>query len=466
MKRFFKNIIYAFTAQFVTMILSILLSLVVPKLIGVSEFNYWQLFIFYVTYVGLFHYGLNDGIYLKYGGDVPNAEEAHRIGNQFYVGLIVEMVTAIIIILVTVLTIDDDNRRFVWCVLSVYMIICNASGFLIYLFQAIDEIKWYSTSVLIDKIIFISFIILSFIIHIESFKPFILMFTLSKLIAFIYSINKAKQFLFLKPSINKQSIGETFINAKMGISLTFSNIASSLILGSGRMVIDSRWGISEFGKVSFSLTLVNFFLTFIMQMGLVLFPALRRENESKQREVYIYLDKLTKIALLLVYVFYYPISKMLSVWLPKYQDSLQYFGYMIPICVFDGVVQLLFNTYMKVKHKEKILLLANVSTLAFSLLGSFVAAYVFNSFNFVITVMVISVALRAIILGKSVSKILNVNVSFKDEFIMTFIYMSSMVWVKNYLAWIIMLICYFIYILINRKVILETITGDKGGKKI
>ena len=67
-KKFKNNIFFAFGAQTVSMLMSIMMSLFVPKLLNVTNFGYWQLFIFYYGYVGFFHFGLNDGVYLKYGG--------------------------------------------------------------------------------------------------------------------------------------------------------------------------------------------------------------------------------------------------------------------------------------------------------------------------------------------------------------------------------------------------------------
>ena len=66
--KFWNNIIFAFLAQGISLFLSVLMSLIVPKFLTVRDFGYWQLFIFYFGYVGFFHFGLNDGVYLKYGG--------------------------------------------------------------------------------------------------------------------------------------------------------------------------------------------------------------------------------------------------------------------------------------------------------------------------------------------------------------------------------------------------------------
>ena len=64
-KSVIKNLYYTVAANFVTLLISVLLNLFVPKLLGVKEYSYWQLYVFYSSYVGFLHLGWVDGIYLK-----------------------------------------------------------------------------------------------------------------------------------------------------------------------------------------------------------------------------------------------------------------------------------------------------------------------------------------------------------------------------------------------------------------
>lgn len=64
-KKIVSNVMYALMAQGISLILSVLMALIVPKIMGIEEFSYWQLFLFYSGYSGFFHFGLNDGIYLR-----------------------------------------------------------------------------------------------------------------------------------------------------------------------------------------------------------------------------------------------------------------------------------------------------------------------------------------------------------------------------------------------------------------
>ena len=52
-----KNLSASVVANGVNMLLSVLLVLVVPKAVGVLEYSYWQLYTFYASYVGFFHFG-------------------------------------------------------------------------------------------------------------------------------------------------------------------------------------------------------------------------------------------------------------------------------------------------------------------------------------------------------------------------------------------------------------------------
>lgn len=49
-----RNTMIAFAAQFISLSVSVVMSLLVPKIVGVADYGYWQLFMFYTTYFWLF----------------------------------------------------------------------------------------------------------------------------------------------------------------------------------------------------------------------------------------------------------------------------------------------------------------------------------------------------------------------------------------------------------------------------
>ena len=65
-KKFATNVILSITAQIISMAVSFILTLIVPKFIDEYQYAYWQMFVLYVGYVGVLHFGLLDGLVLRY----------------------------------------------------------------------------------------------------------------------------------------------------------------------------------------------------------------------------------------------------------------------------------------------------------------------------------------------------------------------------------------------------------------
>ena len=279
-KRFSKNLIFAFSAQGISLVFSILMSLIVPKMLGVEQFSYWQLFIFYGNYVGFFHFGLSDGIYLRYGGtNIENFNKAHIV-SQFRLMIMLQIILCIAILPLVINVIPIWERQFVWLISGIYLIVANATWYWGYVFQAANKTSIYSTSVILSKVIFVVFILLMFVVKPNTFIPFVVFYVFAQAIALVYVLIKAKEFLFIKQLPLIETISEATQNIRIGINLTISNVASNLILGVGRKMVDASAGISSFGMLSLAVSLTSFFLQFISQVSMVMFPALRQINNK------------------------------------------------------------------------------------------------------------------------------------------------------------------------------------------
>ncbi|WP_195409549.1 hypothetical protein [Ruminococcus sp. J1101004_170508_H5] len=395
---FFQNILYAFGAQGISMILSILMSLFLPKVLGVREYSYWQLFVFYISYAGFFHLGENDGMYLKQGGkDYEQLDYSLLNTNLFLITCFQIAVMIIGCVMLRVIGITDTNRVFVLVCTMIYMIIYNYSGYLSYVLQIANRIREYSISVVIEKILFLIAVIVGIITNNTFFTIYIILNLVAKGIGLLYSVIKCKEVVFAKICFSKEVLCDFLDNIKVGINLTFSSVAGMLVLGVGRNMIDAQWGVETFGKFSLAISLSNFMLQFISQISLVLFPTLKRADKKKVKNYYHMLQDLLSFAILGILLGYMPVYYLLRMWLPQYAESLRYMVILLPVCVFDGKMNLLCNTYLKVLRKERQLLYFNLIALFVSLgLCSF-GAYILKNVFAVAISMVIAVAIRSII---------------------------------------------------------------------
>lgn len=184
-------------------------------------------------------------------------------------------------------------------------------------------------------------------------------------------------------------------------------VSSLLLIGISRYVVDYKWGIVAFGKFSLALSLMNFILLFISQAGMVLFPFLRNLTKQEARDFYLLSDRLLNVLLYFALCLYYPLSLFIFVWLPQYKESLFYFSFLLPICVFDGKVQMLFMPYLKTFRKESLLLGINLASLLLNVSICLYAIHIEQLF-LVLLALLLSVILKAFLLGMAITRILNI----------------------------------------------------------
>lgn len=393
-----KNVFYAFSAQGTQFLLSCLMALIVPKILGVEQFGYWQLFIFYIQYGGFMHLGLIDGIYLKEGGKSYGDLQYENFASQF-VKLIVFVSLIMVPFFVIGINEDDSNRRYVVLASCLYVLIRNLVSYFSYLFQATNRIRDYSWGQMSFTLTFILGLFVFVILDINnSFRPYVVAYVLCELFALLYFIKNnieiVKRFSF---SLLTKYLKETWDYIKIGIILMLANITGMLIVGIGRYAIDKEWGVVVFGIVSLSLMYVNFFLLFLSQVSMVLFPQLRRYRPEK---VVAFYGKYRTILFLLVptfLLFIIPFVFLIKVWLPSYSDAIEYMIYLLPIIVFEGKMQLLFITLFKVYNDVKNLLFCNVVALLTIVVLLVISIQVFDSVVAVALSMLISICIRSLI---------------------------------------------------------------------
>lgn len=408
LRRLFSNFSVALLAQLASLLTSVFITFLVPKFLNVSEFGYWQLFIFYSSYAGLLTFGLNDGVYLRAGGMSRLSIDKRRVGSQFYFCCVMQLCFSLAILAGAWLAVADPSRREVCLALGLYTIVFNLSGFLGYLFQALNETKLYSYAMIISRLSFLPPLIVLLLSRSSSSLWYIGFYIFAQVLALLFCISKAQDFLKAKPLPMWDTLRLSLSNMRIGIKLVLANIASMLILGVMRFAIDDKWGIDTFGAVSFALSLVTFILAFVMQLSMVLFPALRQTAPETLGRTFANLQKILGLTLPLIYLGYFPLTFLVNKWLPQYGETVLYLGVLLPVCLFDSKMSLLGGTFLKVLRKEGVLLAINAVSTLLSLVGVVVAVYVVESVFLALVATLLAILLRSVMAERIVSGSLQV----------------------------------------------------------
>lgn len=398
LKNFLKNSSYATIAQLISLLTSAALSLVLPKFVSIDTYGYWQYFLLYSGYVGLLHFGFNDGVYLKLGGKKFQQISKEVYLPQFVIVFFAQLMFAIILASLSLFFVHDPLKQDIFLLLSLYIIVENSYKILGFTLMATDKIIFYSKSVILDKLAFLFFVIIVFagIFEVDAIQ-IIYFYLTSRLLALLYVFLVYKEFFYKWYEHSYRGcFSKVKENSLFGVLLTISNILGTLIVGSGRIMVEYFWDIDTFAKISFALSLSMFILIFISQIGLVLFPVLRNIKRTVQK---ILLEKaifILGIFVICLFFLFFPLYFFVELWLPAYSESLNYLVYLFPISLYETKFILLFTTYFKTLNKQKILFRINVCALLFSLVLYVISVY-FMSLEMLVFSIFLAIALRSIL---------------------------------------------------------------------
>lgn len=467
LSKFTKNFITAILAQLISFSASVLVQFIAPMLIGdVENFAYWQLFLFLVTYVNLSRLGLIDGLYLRLGGKNYKELDHSLLSTQWVVYSIFQTIVAVVLFGILFFTESNSDRLFVFGSCCVCIVLINSNNYFSYILQAVNETRKYSFSVILQNLCWFLAIALMLIFDIKTYHIIIIMYIVGHLLAGIYLMINAKEIVKAKkhnlPAVF-QDIGK---NIGCGIQLMISTYAGLLIIGSSKLLIEECIGLATFGYMSFSLTLANFFLNFISQVSLVLFPALKKVNPDKLETTYSFIRNLLSIILPFVLIGYLPICFMVKWLLPQYTPSLTTLVFFLPICVFDGKMQMLCSTYFKVLRKETLLLIINLCSLLISVASTLIGIYLINpdiQMQFIACGLLVVIAIRSIVSEIIISKMMHKNL-FKDlimEILLVVAFVLLTLFLKDWVSSLITVGLYVLYLVINKKKIKSTLANRK-----
>ncbi|WP_168733792.1 lipopolysaccharide biosynthesis protein [Metabacillus sediminilitoris] len=403
-----KNSIIVVITQSVSLVLGILKILILPIMLGTTNFGYWQVYLLYISYVGVFTLGFNDGIYLRYGKynyqDLP--KKVFRSSIRVFISI--QICIMLIVSLLILLEPDIEKQKaLLWA--SINIPITGLSGVLIYILQVTNQIKKYSIYTILDKIIVLLIIILLFIFKTDQYILVVIVDTFSKVIVLAIMCYSCKDILYGKGINIKTAYKELFENISVGIKLMLANLAGMLVLGFGRFIIERFENVEVYGTYSFALSTINLLLVFISAVGLVIYPTLNRLEEKRYSKYFVELNNIMVIIVFGLLIFYFPLYVFISRVMNEYVQIFEYLPIIFAIIFIQSKMQILINPYYKLLRQEKAMLRANIVGVIIAIL-IIVPSYLINKSVLMVAIgTFLAMGIRLYLSEIYLKKILSIN---------------------------------------------------------
>ena len=454
-RSFAKSFSFVMTGNLYSLLISTLVTFIIPRYFTKETYSYFQLENLYCGYIWLISIGWTDGYYIKYGGEKREDLNKSKISSLISVTSIYSIIVSIILVSVIISTNLESSKKYVFIMAAISVCIEIITNSLANMLQATNSMKQYAAITIIDRTTYTFFVLALILTKCTNFKYLILVDIISKVFLLINGIFMCRDFLFGKIIYNK----ELFQNVKeiisVGISVSLASYASKLINSITQFAIEQKWGLLTFGKVALTLTISNAFTKFVSAVSLVLFPTLRRTSKENQISVYNALSTLLSLLMLTLFVFFIPMKMILGFILPNYADSLQYIAILLPISLFETKVTMLINTYLKIIRHEKDILFSNVFSVALCTILVLISSMVFNNLNLTLVSIVIVLAFRCYFAEYRLSKHIDIDKFKIDIFIMAVLFIISNWVIGGFIGTGVYVLGFILYLLKNRSDILN-----------
>ncbi|MDE6791047.1 MAG: hypothetical protein K2J61_04925, partial [Clostridia bacterium] len=284
-KKFATNVILSITAQIISLAVSFVLTLIVPKFIDEYQYAYWQIYVLYVGYVGVLHFGLLDGLVLRYSKYDYEELDKRKILSQLQILLTFITTLSGIAVIVALIAIGGASKIIIILV-AVGVITKNLVTYGSYMFQITNRISKYVIMIISQRLAYGLIVIILLALRVNNFYWYCIADLCGDCVGIIIAIIFNRGLFFGKLFPDKEALKELKLNISSGIILMMANWSAMLMIGGAKMIIQWRWDELLFGKVSFAFSVSNVFLVFVTAISVVLFPSLQRVDKDKLPSMY------------------------------------------------------------------------------------------------------------------------------------------------------------------------------------
>ena len=347
-----KEIFKVASSNLIKLFSGILVGFVLPKLIGIEDYGYYKVFTLYSTYVGLFHFGFVDGIYLKYGGKDYNELEKEQFCLFSRTLFLIELITATILSLMSTVFLSGEYL-FIFLLLSLYLLFTNITGY----YQIVSQITFRFNELSVRNIIQSALLSLQigvlWLLHKRTgaeftYKSYVIVYvliigTLSVWYIFTYrdiTFGRANKF-----GKNRYNLWKLFTS---GFPLTLSNLCSSLILTLDRQFVSLLFDISTYAVYAFAYNMLSLVTTASSAISVVLYPRLKQYDKDKLISRYSQIESCIMMSMFGCLLLFYPLCFIVEWYLPKYVYSLQIFRVIFPGLAISSAITILIHNYYKI----------------------------------------------------------------------------------------------------------------------
>lgn len=379
-----KDLFKVFFSNLCTLASGILVGFFLPKILGdPAAYGHYKTFTLYATYVGLFHFGIEDGIYLAYGG--KDYDQLNKTYFRFYSRFLIflEFIVAFVLALVSIFLLPGE-LRFIFTCLAVYLFACNVVNYYRFISQITCRFDEYSIvdiirSVLLTLGLFVLWLLRYLNRAFVGYRFFIVFYVAIYVLLASWYLFAYRDITFGRSVSYREGKENLRIFLEVGFPLMVANLCSTLILTIDRQFVNVLFDTETYGIYAFAYNMVTLITTAISAISTVLYPSLKRSDESTLTSSY---SRLISVLMAVVFAglcVYFPLVLFVNWFLPQYAASLVIFRIILPGIAISAPVTIIMHNYYKALDANMSYFIKSGIVLILSIAANTIAYLVFHS---------------------------------------------------------------------------------------
>ncbi|WP_026679375.1 oligosaccharide flippase family protein [Fictibacillus gelatini] len=353
-----KGLVSLIFANLITFASSLISGFVVPGILGLKEYSYWQTFVLYTAYVGFFHFGFLDGLYVKNGKYDYVALNKGKFKGYLYFTVILELIITCIGIFIGIFFFDGMTKIII-IMLSISVLTQNIITYFSYICQITQRFGIYAKNTMISRLIF--WISIGLILLI-GFK-YALLFMISQLLidSFIiinFAINNKEIVFEQKAEFDLKEIKRFF---SIGFMILLANFIVISTMRVGSIYVNNVFSTTDFSIYAFASNIMSIIGLFINSLAMFLFPYLSRVEEKYQlKDNYSRFSNLIIISAGFFINVYFAAELIINLFLKKFALSIELSAFLFTTQMYTAQIYIVSNNYFKRLEKKQTFIVSSL----------------------------------------------------------------------------------------------------------
>lgn len=394
-KKFGKDLLLVIISNGVKLLSSFLTVFVIPLIFTQQDYGFYKLFLLYISYVGIFHFGLLDGIYLYYAGtDYESLDKNNfRVITKF---LFIFQVTIALTVVILSLFMSGD-RQLILLLVGISLFILNFTTYYQFISQVTQRFKEFAFRNIIYTVMNVALIGSFYIMKLNDYRLFLMLTVIINLLLLLWYVFTYKDITFGKSNAIIDMKHHLIYLFKIGIVLLFSNLVVMFFSSIPRQFVDIMYPIEIypdiFSNFSFAYTLMGLTGIFMSAISLVLFPTLKKSTKDQMKKSYNHFNAIVLVLVFIVISAYFPLTFIIERFLSNYVSALKIFYILAPGIAVSSAVSVIIHNYFKTLNKNKEFLIIGILNLIILLATIFIVHKFISDNILYISIVTVSVQL-------------------------------------------------------------------------